>query len=203
MHRWYIHKTIYFTVGRFLVMIRSLKHNKKGIMVTKLVIDKPIKPTVGKLAVDLLSRHRDAVSAVDQMQESLTEFEWNVWECVSRSKKDFPGDFYVVVLTKKERLLENVIRNYFYARLSCPTPDWDQTVYKYKHKGNELKFAWTIPSKQACEYVTLNYNTLPKEQAQLISYIFAFNDGTLEKVAKELNGEKSDSSLIEDFKFKG
>lgn len=171
---------------------------------TKLVVDKePTKQTVGALAVDLLSRHREPVAVIDQMRESLTEFEWNVWECVRRSKNMFPGDFYVNVATKKERLLENVIRNFFFPTIDCPTPTWDQTVYKYKRKSDELKLAWTIPCKQACEYVMLNYNTLPREEAQLISYVFAFHDGTLEKIAKELNGEKTDSSLIEDFKFKG
>ncbi len=184
-------------------MIRSLKHNTKGIIVTKLIIDQDQKKqTVGKLSLDLL-KNPDPVTPHEQMQESLTEFESSVWECVSRSLKMFSGDFCVVVLTKKERLLENVIRNYFFPTIDFPTPTWDQTVYRYKRKDDNLNFAWTIPSKQTCEYVMLNYNTLPKEQSQLISYVFAFNDGTLERIAKELNGEKSDSSLLQDFKFKG
>jgi hypothetical protein len=170
--------------------------------VTNLIIDKEqTKPTVGKLSLDLL-KSPEPVTPHEQMQESLTEFESSVWECVSRALKMFLGDFCVVVLTKKERLLENVIRNYFFPTIDFPTPTWDQTVYRYKSKDNQLKFAWTIPSKQTCEYVMLNYNTLPRDQAQLISYVFAFNDGTLERIAKELNGEKSDSSFIEDSSWK-
>lgn len=169
-----------------------------------LSIDETKKETVGKLAVDLQKSNNAPVSVVEQMQESLSEYEQNVFECVEIGKKSFTNkDFYVVVTTKKERLLENVMRNFFYGRLSCPTPDWDQTVYKFKRKGEQLIFMWVIPSKQACNYMLQNEHLLPREEQHLLKYVKADRDGTLLRLAKELNGEKADSSLLENFKYKG
>lgn len=169
-----------------------------------LSVDEVKKETVGKVAVELQNSADIPISAVEQMRESLSEYEENVFECIELGKKSFINkDFYVVVTTKKEKLLENVIRNFFYSRLSCPTPDWDQTVYKFKRKGEQLVFMWVIPSKQACEYMLQYEHLIPREEQHLLKYVKADRDGTLLRLAKELNGEKSDSSLLEDFKFKG
>jgi hypothetical protein len=81
--------------------------------------------TVGKVSSDLIIKAPDTRSPVEQMQENLTDYEANIWECVERCKKDFKGDFYIVVITKNEKLLPNVSRNFFYGRLSGPTPDSD------------------------------------------------------------------------------
>ena len=169
-----------------------------------LSIDETKKETVGKVAIDLQKSNNSPVSAIDQMRESLSEYEQNVFECVELGKRSFVNqDFYIIVTTKKERLLENVIRNFFYSRISCPTPDWDQTVYKFKRKGEQLVFMWVIPDKNTCRYMLQSEHLLPREEQHLLKYVKADQDGTLLKLAKELNGEKSDSSLLEDFKFKG
>lgn len=159
--------------------------------------------TVGKISSDLIIKTPETTSPIEQMRESLSEYDKNVWECIERSKATFPGDFYVVVLTKNERLMQNVYRNYFYARLSCPTPDWDQTVYKYKRKNDQVVFMWVIPSKDACEYLTVNQSYVVKEEQMLLRFVLAFNDGTLLKLAKDLNGEKDDSVELQGFEWKG
>jgi hypothetical protein len=148
------------------------------------------KPTVGQVSLDLSQKQPETTSPIEQMEESLTEYERNVWECVERCKKDYPGDFYVVVITKNEKLMPNVFRNFFYGRLSCPTPDYDQTVYKYKRKDDSLTFAWVIPSRDACHYLKDNALQVAPEERGLLQYVMAFADGTLFKLAKELNGEK-------------
>jgi len=159
--------------------------------------------TVGKVATDLLVKQPETTSPIEQMRESLTDYEKNVIECVERYKKSFYGDFYVVVLTKNERLLTNVFRNYFFARTSCPTPEWDQTVYKYKRKDDSLVFMWTVPSKDACEYLLRNANDVVESEQLLLRYVVAFNDGTLLRLAKELNNEKKESVELQGFTWKG
>ncbi len=159
--------------------------------------------TIGKISSDLIIKSPETTSPIEQMRESLSEYDQNVWECVDRCKKEFPGDFYVTVITKNERLMPNVFRNYFYGRLSCPTPDWDQTVYKYKRKTDDVVFMWVIPSKDACEYLTINALQVVKEEQVLLKYVLAFNDGTLMKLAKDLNGEKEDSVELQGFTWKG
>lgn len=145
--------------------------------------------TIGKVATDLMAQRTHEVSAIDQMRESLTDYEKNVWECVDRCKKDFPGDFYIVVITKNEKLLPNVFRNFFYGRLSCPTPDYDQTVYKYKRKDDEVVFMWVIPARNACFHLKNNALEVDRQEQELLKFVLAFDDGTLFKLAKELNGE--------------
>ena len=99
------------------------------------------RPTVGRVATDLMKKQPDTLSPIEQMRENLTDYEKNVYECIATHRKVFPGVFYIVVLTKRERLLNNVIRNYFLARLSCPTPDYDQTVYCQDSHPLQLRIA--------------------------------------------------------------
>jgi len=153
--------------------------------------------TVGKVSSDLIVKTPDTRSPIEQMQENLTEYEKNVWDCVARSKKEFPDDFYVVVITKNEKLMPNVFRNYFFGRLSCPTPDYDQTVYKYKRKGDSLVFMWVIPSRDASLYLLQNSRYVAPEERELLKYVRAFSDETLATLAKELNGEKLESIELE------
>lgn len=147
------------------------------------------KETIGKVATDLMAQQTHEVSAIEQMRESLSDYEKNVWECVDRCKKEFPGDFYIVVITKNEKLLPNVLRNFFYGRLSCPTPDYDQTVYKYKRKDNQVIFMWVIPSRTASFHLKEHALEVDRQERELLKFVMAFDDGTLFKLAKELNGE--------------
>lgn len=153
--------------------------------------------TVGKLSSDLIVKSQDNNhSAHEQMQEQLGEYEKNFYECLERSKLDFSGSFYIVVITKKERLMQNVIRNYFFGRGTCPTPDWDQTVYVYNRKEDAIHFLWVIPSKDTCEYMTAFPMDIPAEERQLLRFVHDFNDGTLLRYAKTLNGEELLSPLL-------
>ena len=106
------------------------------------------KPTVGKVAVDLLEKADDKHTVVDQMRENLTDYDKNIWICVADGKKKYDGNFYIVVECKKERLLENVIRNYFFSRLTAPTPIWDQG-YEGGHQKPAAK--GEVQSKQPGE----------------------------------------------------
>ena len=159
--------------------------------------------TIGKISSDLIIKAPETNSPIEQMRECLSDYDKNVWECIESSKTKFLGDFYVVVITKNERLMPNVFRNYFCARVSCPTPDWDQTVYKYKRSNDQVIFMWVIPSKDACIYLTNNQDYVVKEEQGLLRYVLAFNDGTLMKLAKDLNGEKKESAELQGFEWKG
>lgn len=156
------------------------------------------KPTLGKIAVELDQKsHQNTHTAYDQMLESLTDWDKNLFDCVSDFKSKHMDNFYVVVITKKERLLPNVLRNYFMARISCPTPDYDQTVYRYSLQDDIIDFIWTIPSKEACIHITNHAMQLMSEESQLVQFVLDFADGTLFKLSKKLNGEQLDSPLLE------
>lgn len=146
--------------------------------------------TVGKLSTELLQKDVYAdYTAGEQMQEQLSDYENNIFECVNRGKVDFAGDFYVVVITKRERLMQNVLRHYFFPRISCPTPDYDQTVYRYIKTDEHLEFMWVIPNKQSCFDIRDNRLSLDLSQNQLLQFVLDFLDGTLDKKARALNNE--------------
>jgi hypothetical protein len=147
--------------------------------------------TVGKISSDLIKNAVDDThSAHEQMQESLTDYDKNLFENIDLGKKNWPSqDFYVVVITKRERLMTNVLRNYFVARLSCPTPDYDQVVYEYDHSIDKVHFLWVIPCKGVCEGMIANPLGFPLEERQLLKYVLDYADGTLYKLSKTKNGE--------------
>ena len=80
------------------------------------------KETIGKISRDLLITSPNTADAIELEQEMHKDYEQNIHDAVNRFKKESVDDFYVVVETKKERLMQNVIRNYFIPRISCPTP---------------------------------------------------------------------------------
>lgn len=148
--------------------------------------------TVGKISSELIHQDDPNHTPIDQMRENLTEYDNNIWTCVENGKKNINGDFYVVVVTKKERLMQNVIRNYFFYVYACPTPTYDQTVYKYHRADNKVDFLWVVPSKDSCEFIRDNALTLPDDQKELIKFVMDFYDDTLLNLAKKLNNEVTD-----------
>lgn len=156
------------------------------------------KETLGKISSDLLKKEPETTDPIELQREIHKNYEEQMYICINRAKQDLPtGDFYIVIETKKERLMLNVLRNYFVYRYSCPTPTNDQTVYKFHRKEDRIEFLWVIPSHDTCEYFKKNALTIPDDQRELLKYILDFEDGTLLIKAKKLNGEQEDSPLLE------
>jgi hypothetical protein len=146
--------------------------------------------TIGKISSELMQKAPDTRDPIELERAMHEEYEKNVYECVNRSKKDFPEDFYVVVITKKEPLMQNVLRNYFYGRISCPTPDYDQCVYFVDRKKDRLFFLWVIPSRDVCFHLKENALHVVSEEKDLLKFVLDFADGTLYQLSRKLNGEE-------------
>lgn len=154
--------------------------------------------TVGKISSDLIVKPPDTRSPVELEREMQKEYMKHLLECIDMHKKIFDKDFYIVVITKKERLMQNVLRNYFTARHSCPTPDYDQSVYRYDHLDQRIDYIWTIPSQDASHHLKNNALHVVPEERGLLKFVLEFSDGTLYTLAKKLNGEAIDSPLLEE-----
>lgn len=153
------------------------------------------RPTVGKLATDLLkSAHQNDHTAHDQMREMLTDYEKNMHEAIVEGCKRYDGDFFIVVLVKKERLFQNVMRNYYLPRKTCPTPQHDQVVYHYHRTVNDIEFLWVVPSPEACVTLYNEMALIHPEERQLLQFVLDFKDGTLLRTAMKLNGEFTDNA---------
>ena len=145
---------------------------------------------VGKISLDLAAKaHENSHSPEEQMKEQLTGFENELSLSIANGKSKYSKDFFVVVITKKERLMPNVLRNYFFNRLSCPTPDYDQIVFYWNHSQNVLDFLWVLPAKDICDEMMLNRTNIHPDEYAAYSFIHSFYDGTLMKYAHTLNGD--------------
>lgn len=154
------------------------------------------KETVGKVSAELLTKEPDSRNPIEIERTLHQNYESNVLEAIERGKKDFEGDFFVVVITKKEPLMPNVIRHYFFCRLSCPSPDYDQTVYLYRRAIDSIDFIWVIPSRETCFTFKENSTQIDPSEYGLLEFVLKFADGTLYQIAKRLNGEQEDSAEL-------
>lgn len=145
--------------------------------------------TIGKISTDLLLKTPDSRDPIELQREMQKDYEKNIFECIDTHKKSFPGDFYIEVVTKKERLMSNVLRNYFFGTLACPTPTYDQTLYKYHRSEEWLEFLWVLPAKDICEMLTFNALEVPESERELLNFVLSLNDGSLLQKARTLNGE--------------
>jgi hypothetical protein len=152
--------------------------------------------TVGKISSELLQKQPETTDPIALEREMQEDYLKNLVECVEKHSKIFIKDFYVVVITKNEKLMPNVFRNYFAARESCPTPDYDQTVFKYNREAERLEYIWTIPSRDSCHHLKDNALEVHPSEKDLLKFVLQFADGSLYKLSKQLNGEEMASSLL-------
>ena len=167
-----------------------------------------MKQTIGSIASELLSKndnHNLNPQEIQRAQEK--EYLDNLVWCVQHAQKKIDcskieghdkckdrsaleGDFFVAALLKKEKLLENVLRNYFVATKACPTPCYDQTVYRYDSVKGEIEFVWVVPDRETCLTFKENVTKIVPEEQGLLQYVLQFYDGSLYKKMKKFNGEE-------------
>ncbi|MGD8327740.1 MAG: hypothetical protein PVF65_12580 [Sphingomonadales bacterium] len=148
--------------------------------------------TVGQLALDQSQKDikADVVEIereVHKGNKSEDSWEAQMTTALERGKAKYAGEFFIVILNKKERLLQNVIRRYFLDRRTCPLPEYDQTVFRYDPKDDMLEYIWTVPDWQAAEDLKANRFNLSKELVALLEMVDKFEDGTLAKECSRIN----------------
>jgi len=169
--------------------------------------------TVGTIASELQQSGSGSMDPRELQRATEQEYLDNLIWCVNHAKKkvdcstikghdicdsreSMDGDFYVAALVKKERLLANVLRNYFVPTISCPTPHFDQTVYRYNHKKDDIEYLWTVPDEETCEIFRENKKIIVPAEHGLLAMVLAYYDGTLFRMCKKLNGETVDTPSI-------
>jgi len=153
--------------------------------------------TVGKASVEARQKQEDTRDPIEIQRAMQEDYIDELLTCVESHISLFPHDFFVVVITKRERLMPNVFRNYFFARQSCPTPDYDQTVFWYHAQDQVINYLWCIPDKETC--ITFKENALHvvEEERALLQHILDFADGTLFAVAQKINKEQRFTPFLE------
>lgn len=160
----------------------------------KIVLN-PRENTVGKAAIETAATGEFTKNPEDIRRDAQKDYLDNLYACVEEFKKTHTGDFFVVVLTKREKLLPNVIRNMFVARISCPTPNYEQSVWKYSHADDDVEYIWTIPDRDTSFHLLDSAVTTPAKA--LLQMVLDFQDGTLFMKCKKLNKECKNTIDIE------
>lgn len=100
-------------------------------------------------------------------------------------------DFYIVLLmwTDYMTMTPNSLA---LARQSCPSPGYEQTLWKYHHISGELKLMWHIPDKFRCFDIKndpFKYMSDPK-WAEVAKDVYRMNSGELDALEFKENGGK-------------
>ena len=154
------------------------------------------KKTVGAIASELQLKTPDTRDPIEIQREVHKDYIDNLKIAVDRGLLTMKHDFYVTVIVKKEKLLENVLRNYFAERSTCPTPDYDQSVYKYHYDSGNLEYLWTIPDIQTCEVFLRNVHHIVPEEKLLLEFVINFYNGELMTLCRKLNGENIETGIV-------
>lgn len=140
----------------------------------------------------------------DDITEYRKEMEHDVVAMINNTvqqAKDNPlyagKDFYVVYLKTVDRVLKQP-RHIVFARRSCPTPVYKQSVWKHHANGGALEYLWTLPDmllyyhiyRNAAQFLT------DKETADLAKFVCLNETGELLDWVKKENGEKKDAVIF-------
>ncbi len=153
-----------------------------------------MKQTLGSKVVELSKKTPTRADPIELQRVMQENYMADLLQAVDRGYKRFVDDFFIHVETKKEPLLPNTFRNYFIDRKTCPTPNYDQSVFRYDRQKGELEYLWTIPDRQTCFNLAQNANIV--EEKELLECVIKFANGSLFKLCKKLNNEKADSTHL-------
>ena len=160
---------------------------------------KMTKQTLGSIVTDLSQKKSDSHDPIEIQRAVYKDYMKNLTTAVDRGYKKYPGDFFIHVETKAEPLLPNTFRNYFIDKLACPTPNYDQSVFRYNREAGQIEYIWTIPDRETCHHLLEHAHEVAKEERELLGFVVKFNNGSLYRLMKKLNGEKLDTpELIKD-----
>jgi len=129
--------------------------------------------TVGEEAVKRMLNPDSSQGIVDTQREMDKEYFNEIEKCVE-AHKSWDTPYYIVVHCKKEKLLENVIRRYFIGRQTLPTPQWDQTVWRYTPMTGDMQFLWVLPDENTAKWFAGNPQEVQQEHAELLWFVTEF-----------------------------
>lgn len=129
------------------------------------------------------------VPVMDVANKELKNFIKKRDELIEKYLKIFDGDFYLQYVLQILSTEENRPRYAIAVRQSCPTPNYDETVYRYNRETNQPELLWVIPDKKTCFQLKEHFLEVAPEERELLQYVLDFDAGELLKLCKKLNGE--------------
>lgn len=155
------------------------------------------KPTLGSIVAGLSQKVPESTDPIELQRAMQEDYMKHLMEAVDRGYKRYTTDFFIHVEVKAEKILANTFRHYFIDRVTCPTPNYDQTVFKYNKLDGQIEYIWTIPDRETCHHLIEHALEVVPDERELLSFCIKFANGTLFKLCKKLNGEKLDTPELE------
>lgn len=134
---------------------------------------------VGKAAYSLLQKKPEKIGVVDMQREMQKSTLKEINEIID-THKDYAPEYFIHVMYQKDRVIPNLIRQKFIVRRTRPSPYYDTSLFSFDNRTNDLKYHWTIPDQDTCEYMLINESSLSSDEKQLLSFVKQFCDGKLE-----------------------
>lgn len=107
-------------------------------------------------------------------------------------------NFYVILVILVDPLLAEPIFIVLPARLSCPTPCYNHTVYKYHWVSGDLEYLWHIPSKGKAIHIHKNLKAYLENPSTrtVAAFVEAAHSGRLLQWVIKENGKKPDALVM-------
>jgi hypothetical protein len=158
--------------------------------------------TIGSQLLNIASRQLDKMSVIDAWKAKEQDYLKNLVECVETNRKKFEKDFYILTTIKNETIFNKylpmpVFREYFFALNDCPTPNYDQNLFKYNSKLEQIEFVWAIPDRETAQMLHANKDIIDESERWLLKFVLDYADGTLYRLMKSLNGEQIDNPTLD------
>jgi hypothetical protein len=159
-----------------------------------------VKDTAGKTILQhdalRLDIEDDVIEYRKAMEPGIMQHIHNTAHAAKTKPQYTNKDFYIVLITTVDRVLRSP-KIIPLARLSCPTPVYKQSVWKFKHTSGELEFLWSIPDALLYHHILRNQTQflLDKECAELAKFVILMESGSLLRWVKTENGEKIDAVI--------
>ena len=154
------------------------------------------------LRLEFIEERRKLLKDIQLENEALSPRRWSEMNlrAYEASKEEYflHRDFYLVYICTNETTPDKTPRPpMVICRRSCPSPGYNQNVFKYHYLSSELEYLWTIPRQHI--YWNMYKNKAKYLQDKVtkkqMSYIILMETGELLKWAKRENGELPDAVI--------
>lgn len=98
-------------------------------------------------------------------------------------------DFFIEVLTTREKVLVDTFRNRFAVKWACPTPHYSQIVFRFDCAKGQVSLLWAVPDVETCIVYLQNARDVHPSEHLFLSFIIAYHNGDLDKYCLSLEKE--------------
>ena len=148
--------------------------------------------TAASMAVEAAAKPPETLEFNDIRKQHMDGYSQGLYEAIETNRKQFSTNFFIEVRCTRNLPQPNAFHDHFVGRKTCPKPAYDQDVYLYDRKNDELHFVWSVPDKQWSYWLLKNPDFFPDERKAILHFVHAFRDGSLYRLMKQLNNEPYD-----------